>query len=62
MKFSEQLKEYRKAHNLSQEALAKQLFYSFKSISNWEKDDPTAPPTKQDMVRKLLRDFPDVDT
>ncbi|MFA9413891.1 MULTISPECIES: helix-turn-helix domain-containing protein [unclassified Streptococcus] len=39
--FSEQLKQARKAKNLSQEDLGNQLFLSRQSISKWEKGDAT---------------------
>lgn len=36
MNISEQLKKYRKEHNISQEELAEQLNVSRQTISNWE--------------------------
>ena len=44
MKFAERLKELRKAHNLSQMQLAKQLGISQSAIAKWElgKTEPPA--------------------
>lgn len=39
--FSSQLKILRQAKNLSQEALAEQLFISRQAISKWENGDAT---------------------
>lgn len=39
LQFTENLKKYRQAQNLSQEALAQKLFVSRQAISKWEQGD-----------------------
>lgn len=47
--FAKQLKTYRQARQLSQEALAKQLLISRQSISKWENGDAT--PDMENLVK-----------
>lgn len=52
-------KEIRQANNLSQKAMSELLFYSVKTIQNWEKHDKLLPTGIEAQFRRMGIDVPD---